>query len=781
MLRKLFTLLLCALMAGMGYAYVVTRDLPPVEKVLRDGVNPTQWTQVFASDGTPIMSFGKFHHENVRLKEVSPHFIDALIATEDRRFYQHGGVDPIAVVRAIVRDLTQKKIREGGSTITQQLARNVFLNNERSVSRKIREAALAMQLESKLTKQQILELYINNTYFGEGAYGIKAASQIYFGKLPSRLTVSEAALLAGLPQAPSGYSPFQNMDGALARRNEVLQNLVEVGKITPEQFKRYKSQPIRLSQSGRNLASSDKAPFFNRYVLEQVMRYFSLDEQSFWQSGLKIYTTLDINAQRLAEDAVISQSAHYGRTRLAQQAALLSLNPQTGAILAYVGGKNYQRSQFDRVSNAVRSPGSLFKIFTYTTAIDRGYEPSRVYLDESVTIGDWRPKNYDRSHHGYMTIARALVTSNNIVAVKVINELGADAVAHMAQQMGIRTPMEPYLGLTLGGSGVKLLDITSAFGVLANQGVRVEPYAIDKIVDDAGREIYREHPVKTNVLNRTTVDTMVKMMLGVVERGTGRAADIGRPVAGKTGTSDDYRDAWFIGFTPDVVTGVWVGNDNNTPMPGMTGGSLPASIWRAYMKPYLAGRPALNFELAYSKPLSETDFITYNIKNLSDRESADGYVPQDPQEGEMQPDPLIDPLADEHAAPVAPVAPTSPGDHHRDYAEDRDWQDSHHPERSGERYGAPQEGMGRPLVPPTGPDNSASYPSSPSRQQQPIPGYGGTPPATVNPGAGGGYNVIPIDRARRSGVRIESPESVPPVGAPLVPPPGRMDGGRARG
>ncbi len=752
MLRNLFALLLIGVMAASGYIFAVTRDLPPVEKVLRDGINPTQWTQVLASNGTPIMSFGKFHHENVRLKDVSPYFVDALIATEDRRFYQHHGVDPVAVVRAIVSDLTHKKFREGGSTITQQLARNVFLSNERSMSRKIREAALAMQLEDKLTKQQILELYVNNTYFGEGAYGIKAASQIYFGKSPSRLSVPEAAMLAGMPQAPTGYSPFHNLQGALDRRNEVLQNLVEVGKITAEEFDRYKSQPIHLSMSGRNLASADKAPFFNRYVIEQVMKYFNLDEQSFWQSGLKIYTTLDLNGQILAENAVSRQSAAYGRNLLRQQAALVSIDPRTGAILAYVGGKNYQQSQFDRVSNAVRSPGSLFKIFTYTTAVDRGYEPNRVYLDEPVRIGSWQPQNYDKSHHGYMTIARALITSNNIVAVKVINELGADAVVHMAEQMGIHTPMEPYLGLTLGGSGVKLLDITSAFGVLANQGVRVEPYAIDKITDDSGREIYREHPVKTNVLNRTTVDTMVKMMVGVIERGTGRAAAIGRPMAGKTGTSDNYHDAWLVAFTPDVVTGVWVGNDNNTPMPNMTGGSLPASIWRAFMQPYMASRPVQNFDLAYSKALDENDFITYNIKNLSDKDSGNGDVVSDVQNGEIQQDAPLDPASADNApeAPVAPSAPSQDGTYAPMVDNDRGRIPA---------YDAPVAQDSR------GPVPEYTAPPAPVQQPQPMPGYASAPPT-------------PIDRSRRSRVEPIDPQA----GLPLVPPTGgRTEGGRNRG
>lgn len=755
MLRSLIALLLAGVMAATAFIFSITRELPSVEKVLRDGINPTQWTQVFASDGTPIMSFGKFRHENVKLKDVSPYFIESLIATEDRRFYDHHGVDPVAVLRAVVSDVTHKKLREGGSTITQQLARNVFLSNERSLTRKVREAALAMQLEDKLTKQQILELYVNNTYFGEGAYGIKAASEIYLGKKPSALSVAEAAMLAGMPQAPSGYNPFQNLKGATERRNEVLQNLVEVGKISQADCARYQKESIHLNHGGRGLSSSDKAPFFNRYVMTQVMRYFNLDEQSFWQSGLKIFTTLDIRAQNLAQDSVYTQSTSYGRTLKNQQAALLSINPQTGAILAYVGGKSYQQSQFDRVTDAIRSPGSLFKIFTYTTAIDRGYEPSRVYLDEPIKIAGWQPKNYDKSYHGYMTIARALVTSNNIVAVKVINELGADAVIRMAEQMGIHTPMEPYLGVTLGGSGVKLMDITSAFGVLANQGVRVEPYAIDKIVDDSGHEIYREHPVKTNVLNRTTVDTMVKMMEGVITRGTGRAGDIGRPLAGKTGTSDDYRDAWFVAFTPDVVTGVWVGNDNNTTMPNMTGGSLPATIWRSFMKPYMANKPVKNFDLAYSKPLEENDFITYNIKNLSDKESGNSLSTGELQDGQIQQDPALDPLADPNA-PNAPEAPEAPN------AEQG---------RTGYEAG-PHEYQGRPAVP--------VNPETQSPGPQPMPGYG-APPPTGNSNQKVGYGVIPIDRNRRP----PRPDNAAPenqnVGAPLVPPPGNADGTRGRG
>ncbi len=744
MKRTLLTLILSAMVIFAGYVFSVTRNLPDVDKVLKDGINPTHWTQIFAADGTPIMSFGKFHHKQVALTDVNPVFVEALLATEDRRFRVHKGVDPVAIMRAIVSDVTHGKIKEGGSTLTQQLARNVFLSNERSFSRKVREAVLAMKLENRLSKDEILELYINNIYFGEGAYGIRAASEIYFNKLPSQLSVDEAALLAGIPQAPSGYSPFQNPESAKARRNEVLQNLVEVGKLSQQEADSYKSKSFHLNAAGQQLSSSDKAPFFNRYVMQQVQRYFNVDEQTFWQSGLKIYTTLDYNAQTMAENALVNQSQAYGRTRKNQQAALVSIDPRSGAILAYVGGRNYQQSQFDRVTSAVRSPGSLFKIFTYTAAIDRGYEPSRVYLDEPISIAGWTPQNYDKSHHGYMTIARALITSNNIVAVKVLNELGPEAVIHTAHQMGIKSRLEPYLGLTLGGSGVNLLEITSAFGVLANQGVRSEPYAIERITDESGKNLYEHHPVHMDVLNRTTVDTMVKMMMGVVERGTGKAAAIGRPVAGKTGTSDDYKDAWFIGFTPEVVTGVWVGNDNNTPMPGMTGGALPASIWRAYMKPYMARRSPSDFDLAYSKPLSENDYTSYNLDNLSDKDMTNGLATLELKPGgELEQDPLLEPLHPEEGGNFNPDGQSPAGD--------------------------PNATATSPTTPPVGPDGripiDAGHPPPPPQEPYRAP-QGPQPPnpqpqTRMNPYTGqptgqqpyaprqAGYPVIPLNNGGR--------------------------------
>jgi penicillin-binding protein 1A len=602
-LQKLFTLMVLACVAVGLYIYWAVRDLPAIETILKQGVNPSRYTQVFARDGSLILSYGKFRHSKVTLSEVSPHFIDALLATEDRRFYQHYGVDPVALMRALVRDVVHRRLLEGGSTLTQQLARNVFLSNERSLRRKVREAALAIQLERRLSKEDILTLYINNIYFGEGAYGIAAASEIYFNKRPSQLSIEEAAVLAGMPQAPSAYSPFRDKETTLKRRKEVLENMVEAGRLEEEKYLKLVDAPMRLNPSGRDVANGDRPPFFNQFVLRQVREQFDLDEQTFWQSGLKVITTLDVRAQRLAARSVKEQSALWGRTQAKQQAALISLDPKTGAILAYVGGKDFGVSQFDRVSQALRSPGSLFKVFTYTTAIDRGGDPTKTYVDEPIQFGNWSPSNYDKSHRGTMTLTQALAQSNNIVAVKVLNELGPTAVIDMAHRMGLNAQLQDNLALTLGGSGVTLLDITAAFSVLDNQGARAEPYAIEAILDADGNKIYQHGPMTTAVLSRTTVDTMVAMMMEVIRVGTGRSADIGRPTAGKTGTSDDHRDAWFIGFTPDVITGVWVGNDDNTPMKGMVGGGLPSAIWKQYMRPYLSNRLATNFDLSFSKPI----------------------------------------------------------------------------------------------------------------------------------------------------------------------------------
>ncbi len=607
--------LLAVMTMGCGLA-----DLPDVKEIMAAGRDPSRTSQLLARDGTVIMAYGKYHHKPLPLSGMSPYLTQALLATEDQRFYEHYGVDPIGVGRAILRDVSSGSLREGGSSITQQLARTLFLSNDKTFSRKIRETLLAVKLEQELTKEQILELYLNNVYFGEGAYGVGAASQVYFNKDPKNLTRAEAALLAGMPQAPSRYNPFVNPKLAKARRDHVIEKLVQTGKIARADGDRLKRRPLGVNPAGRALSEADKAPWFNRMVLREALKKLDMAEDEFWPKKIKVYTTLDAAAQLQAQEAVRNYSAKYGRTGRNQQAALLSMS-RDGAIRAYVGGRDFSVSQYDRVSLARRQTGSLFKIFVYLTALERDMSPRTVFLDSPVRYGNWMPHNYDGYHYGYMTLARALAKSNNIIAVKVAEQVSTDAVIATARRLGIQSPMENTLPLALGAADASLMEMTTAFNTLNNNGIQREPYAILKIVDRNGKVLYQRKPAPgRQVVQRPVRDSLVKMMTGVVKHGTARNADIPRPVAGKTGTSDGYRNAWFIGFTPDLTTGVWVGNDDNSPTGGITGGSLPAVIWRSYM----ASRPAIkkNFELAHAMPFDERDFFEYDLANLSRSEEA---------------------------------------------------------------------------------------------------------------------------------------------------------------
>ena len=646
MFKKLLTTSIILFFLFAGYIALTAVNLPNINEAVKEGIQPSQTSKILAADGTVIMAQGKFFYKKQPLSEISPYLIDALLATEDRRFYEHNGLDPIGLIRAIFVDITHSGIRQGGSTLTQQLAKNVFLSNERSFERKIKEALLALKLEHQLSKQQILELYLNYIYLGEGAYGVGAASEIYFGKHAKDLTLPEAALIAGLPQAPSRYNPFINPELSKKRRDVVLRNLLETQKINESQYEEATNAPMHLNASGRNMASSDYAPYYDRYVLNQVMTLLNIDEQLFWQQGLKVYTTLNYPAQIVAVKQLKSKMVAYGRNSKVNQAALLSIDNQ-GRMIAYVGGRDFLVSQFDIVSQARRQAGSLFKVFVYTTAINQGVKPQTVFNDTSYTVDGWQPQNYDRGHRGYMTIAKALTLSNNVIATKVAVSVGIPNIIETARQMGIISDLPNGPALALGAASVNLLEMTTAFSVIANNGDLIEPYAIEKIVDRTGQVIYQHMPHKRTVLNRQTRDTMVKMMRGVVLYGTGGSAALPRfPVAGKTGTSDDYRDAWFIGFTPDIITGVWVGNEDNSRMPGISGGSLPAGIWHGYMANITQTLPKSDFKTDQAMPLSSSDFFNYNLANLSDFDKNSPVVQnriedaftEDPLNAELPPD-----------------------------------------------------------------------------------------------------------------------------------------------
>jgi len=591
--------------AGLGW-YLLTKDLPSVRSLINQRqsviMHQQNSSKVLASDNkTIILENGQYLVHPTKVSEVAPDFIKALVATEDRRFYLHKGVDPIAIFRAVGRNVKGKGLQEGGSTLTQQLTRQLFLSNERSLQRKIKEILLAMQMEQELSKQEILELYMNYVYFGQGAYGIEAASEVFFNKKPKDLTLVQAALLAGLPQAPSNYNPLVNPELAKRRRNEVLQNLVEVGAITTIQCQEYQKKPLDLHPNLTRLSIKNKAPYFNQIVMQQVMDWFGLTEQEFWQSGYKVHATLNPLANEAARSAIDQSTKDYKRTAANQQIALVSLNPQTGAVVAYEGGKNFQASQYDRLQKAQRSPGSTFKVFTYTEAMRQGFSSQQVVVDEPVTFGTWKPENFDKRHHGAMTLARALSSSNNVIAVKLMDSVGVENVVNLAKELGIASPLQANLSTTLGGSSVYPIELVQAFSSIANHGVKVKPYFIDFIEDDTGEVVYQNTPDIVPVLDPEIADKMTVMLQRVVNHGTGMAANLnnGVPVAGKTGTSDQNRDAWFVGYTPVLIAGVWVGNDDNTPMPeSITGGTIPAITWKNYMT-----KASLGFEkkLAFEK------------------------------------------------------------------------------------------------------------------------------------------------------------------------------------
>lgn len=585
---------------GVGWLWL-TKDLPSVKELVHQRqqriMNGQQSTQVYARDKkTVILHNGRFVVEPVKLEAVAPVFVQALVATEDRRFYMHKGVDPLSIFRALVSNVRGHGVKEGGSTLTQQLTRALFLSNERSLQRKLKEIILAYQIEQALSKQEILELYMNHVYFGQGAYGISAAANVFFSKDPKSLTVTEAALLAGLPQAPSNYNPLVNPDLAKARRNEVLQNLAEVATLTRDEARTLSEKKLGLKPNLDRLSLQNKSPYFNAAVQQQVMDLFGLNEQEFWQSNFKIYTTLDVASAKAAHLAIQTHAAKNKRTGLKQQAMLLAMNRETGAVLAYEGGKDFNESQFDRIKQSPRSPGSTFKIFTYTEALRQGYSPYQVVVDEPVQLGSWKPENYDKKHYGAMTLQEAFNRSNNIVAVKLMEAVGAQSVVDLAHKLGINSPLEANLTTTLGGSSVLMQEMVQAVGAIANHGQRVTPYMVDKIVDAEGHVIFKHTPEVIPVLEAPVADAAVRLMQGVVQSGTGRAANYGELVAGKTGTSDGFRDAWFMGFNPTIVAGVWVGNDDNTPMnQSISGGGMPTQIWHDFMMVASKSLPAKGF------------------------------------------------------------------------------------------------------------------------------------------------------------------------------------------
>ena len=580
LLVYVFVFVISVALAGMVALKIYLMSLPPIKNL--NSLKPNIVTTFCASDGQIIKTFAAFTYSNVELSEVPEQLVKALIATEDKNFYKHQGYDLIGLARSMVANVLAGHVVQGASTITQQLSRILFLSNEKTFTRKIKELQVAAQIEKTISKDKILEMYLNNVYLGSGAYGVKGAAKIYFNKNLNQLTLPEMALIAGLPQAPSVYSPYNNKELAKKRRNQVLLRMYKMRYIDKKTYTEAKEAPIVLSNMPLMYATN-KAPYFCDYVMKELER-LGFTEDEIVNGGLKVFTTLDYNAQIKANESILANLKAWGMTKDKNQAAVFSFSPVDGRILVYAGGKDYTKSQYDRVSQSQRPSGSAFKPFIYTAAVEKGLSPNDIIEDMPVKLGTWTPKNYGNKYRGKIPVYTALMVSSNVCAARLMDAIGVRPVIQLARVMGITTPIPYDYTIALGSNSVKLFEMTRAFGIFANGGYKVEPYAIERVESSRGTILYEAKKARTSkVLNINTAATMTAIMKTVITSGTGRAADIGKPAAGKTGTTDDSKDAYFIGFTPDVATGVWVGNDDNSQMGGITGGTIPAKIWHDVM------------------------------------------------------------------------------------------------------------------------------------------------------------------------------------------------------
>jgi len=562
---------LCVLVAFVLYSIATL----PIAGGLQ--VEATQSALTFeAAQGDVFATRGVFKGDKLTSADLPPHLAQAIVAIEDRRFYQHSGVDLRGILRAGWRNTQAGATREGASTITQQLARLMFLTPERTIRRKVQEAILAVWLESQLKKEEILQRYLNTAYFGAGAYGVDAAARRYFGKKAGELSLSEAAMLAGLVRAPSQLAPTRNFGGAKERQELVLQAMVETRAITSAEADAARAQTVKLRTPPETPPGSN---YFVDMVAGDVRRLLGSSS-----GDLTLRTTLNMELQRLAEGVIERRLEAEGSKKNVSQASLVALG-RDGAVLAMVGGRDYEASQFNRAMQAKRQAGSLFKLFVYLTALQRGYTPQSVVVDRPTQIGEWEPQNYSGGFRGSMTLRNAFVHSINTVAAQLGDEVGIPAIIDTAKRMGVQSALPAVPSLALGSAEVTLLEMTRAFGSVA-AGAQIEPYTVRSIAGSSQQALYTKTGAGAEFTGQLGVSRamMIDLLQGVVSEGTGKAARIPNiPIGGKTGTTQEYRDAWFIGFTPDLVVGVWVGNDDNTPMNRVVGGDLPANIWRDFV------------------------------------------------------------------------------------------------------------------------------------------------------------------------------------------------------
>ena len=577
-----FLLSLWGLIALAGLVAYYATQLPPIDQLAVPKRPPN--VAIVAADGSLLANRGETGGRTVTIKELPAYLPRAFVAIEDRRFYSHIGIDPLGIARAVVRNVTHRGVSQGGSTLTQQLAKNLFLTQERTASRKIQEAILALWLEHRFSKDQIIELYLNRVYFGAGAYGVEAAAQRYFAKPARDVTLAEAATLAGLVQAPSRLAPNRNPDAARARAAMVLAAMAEEGFIRPEQLKQALDSPAKpVRRAGAGSAN---------YAADLVMDVLD-DFVGTVEGDVTVVTTIQPDLQWAAEHAVVDELAKKGAKFRVEQGAFVAMRPD-GAIRALVGGRSYADSQFNRATTARRQPGSAFKPFVYLAAIERGLTPDTVREDAPLSVKGWNPENYSRDYRGPVTLQTALALSLNTVAVRLCLEVGPAAVVQTARRLGIASPLKPNASIALGTSEVSPTELVGAFAAFANGGTGVVPYVIAEVKAENGRVLYRRTQGGLGrVVEPGAVAMMNRMMRETLLTGTGRKAEIpGWEAAGKTGTSQDFRDAWFVGYTSTLVAGVWLGNDDGAPTRKASGGNLPVEVWSRFMKTALAGQEA---------------------------------------------------------------------------------------------------------------------------------------------------------------------------------------------
>ena len=651
-LKFLFICAICLMIMGASVLYGFSSLFAPPN--MDETLIPDAASQFYDINGNVIYTtLSEERRVPVSIDKIPKHVQQAFIAIEDNRFYEHSGIDYRGTARALVSTLSGREV-QGGSTITQQLAKNAFLTQERSIIRKIKEAFIAKELEHKYTKDEILTMYLNQIYFGQGAYGIESASLYYFGKHVQNLDIAEAATLAAIPKSPNYYNPFENPKESKNRQELVIDQMVKYGFISADSATKAKAKKMVYSTSHKQ--QNNPRGYFFDMISQKVIAEVGAD--ALYKGGLKIYTTLDMDMQLAAEKAMRHLPNYYtdGKKLTQPQMALAAVDPKTGYVKAMIGGRG--QDKFNRATLAVRQPGSAFKPFVYLTAMQNGFTPASIIEDKEEEFAKgWKPQNSDMQWHGKVSLRTALKRSINVPTIKLAREVGVDKIVANVEKMGITTLVDSgaysdvNLAMALGGlsKGVNPLEMASAYGVLATNGLYNKPIALLKIVDRDGKVLYQAKPQSKRVVDAASAYLTTNMLEDVLVSGTGGGMGIGRPAAGKTGTTDTYIDAWFVGYTPDLSTAVWVGDDNNKPMQRMYGSGAPLSIWHEFMINALASTPRTGFSNPGVAVPAEPEIKQEEEDKDKEKDAKDAKV-----------DDKKDDKASQNAAPKAPAVSNKP-------------------------------------------------------------------------------------------------------------------------